>query len=157
MRDSEDNERLKKYPKTTIRVRMPDHTIIQAVFQSKERGRKKNKLVMVRYSRLMETPLLVSVLYDFVRSLLETADRKFVLCLPPRTKLIEPTLTLFKAGLSPASNVLFAWIENGEKGIRHRNALCSVFIITFFYLRPRFKARISRYDTGFDTCSFPSA
>jgi tRNA A37 threonylcarbamoyladenosine synthetase subunit TsaC/SUA5/YrdC len=41
MRDSEDNERLKKYPKTTIRIRMPDHTIIQAVFQSKERGEKK--------------------------------------------------------------------------------------------------------------------
>lgn len=38
MRDSEDQEKLKKYPKTTIRVRMPDHTIVQAVFQSKERG-----------------------------------------------------------------------------------------------------------------------
>jgi tRNA A37 threonylcarbamoyladenosine synthetase subunit TsaC/SUA5/YrdC len=41
MRDSEENERLKRYPKTTIRVRMPDHTIVQAMFQSKERGRKK--------------------------------------------------------------------------------------------------------------------
>lgn len=39
MRDSEDQEKLKKYPKTTIRVRMPDHTIVQAVFQSKERGK----------------------------------------------------------------------------------------------------------------------
>ncbi|GAN00918.1 conserved hypothetical protein [Mucor ambiguus] len=94
MRDSEDQEKLKKYPKTTIRVRMPDHTIVQAVFQSKER---------------------VSAVYDFVRSLLETPERKFVLCLPPRTKLVEPTITLFKAGLSPASNVLFGWIEKGEK------------------------------------------
>ncbi|KAG2208165.1 hypothetical protein INT46_005840 [Mucor plumbeus] len=95
MRDSEDQEKLKKYPKTTIRVRMPDHTIVQAVFQSKER---------------------VSVLYEFVRSLLETPERKFVLCLPPRSKLVEPSITLFKAGLSPASNVLFGWIEKGEKG-----------------------------------------
>lgn len=55
-------------------------------------------------------------LYEFVRSLLVTPERKFVLCLPPRTKLTQPTITLFKAGLSPASNVLFAWIEKGEKG-----------------------------------------
>jgi tRNA A37 threonylcarbamoyladenosine synthetase subunit TsaC/SUA5/YrdC len=39
MRDVKDNEKLKKYPKTTIRIRMPDHTIVQAVFQSKERGK----------------------------------------------------------------------------------------------------------------------
>ncbi|KAI8643134.1 hypothetical protein BD408DRAFT_342922 [Parasitella parasitica] len=39
MRDSEDQEKLKKYPKTTIRVRMPDHTIIHAVFQSREKGK----------------------------------------------------------------------------------------------------------------------
>ncbi|GAA5797103.1 hypothetical protein HPULCUR_002482 [Helicostylum pulchrum] len=95
MREGEEQEKLKKYPRTTIRIRMPDHTIVQAVFQSRER---------------------VSALYEFTKSLLETPDRKFVLCLPPRTKLIEPSLTLFKAGLSPASNVLFGWIEQGEKG-----------------------------------------
>lgn len=95
IRDGEEQEKLKKYPKTTIRIRMPDHTIVQAIFQSKEK---------------------VSDLYEFTRSLLETPDRKFVLCLPPRTKLVEPSLTLFKAGLSPASNVLFGWIEKGEKG-----------------------------------------
>lgn len=61
--------------------------------------------------------LLVSAVYEFVRSLLETPERKFVLCLPPRSKLVEPSITLFKAGLSPASNVLFGWIEKGEKGI----------------------------------------
>lgn len=38
MRDGEDQEKLKKYPRTTIRIRMPDHTIVQAVFQSRERG-----------------------------------------------------------------------------------------------------------------------
>ncbi|KAI8074312.1 uncharacterized protein B0P05DRAFT_548079 [Gilbertella persicaria] len=95
MRDKEELEKLKKYPKTTIRIRMPDHTIVQAVFQSKEK---------------------VAALYDFVRSLLVTSERKFVLCLPPRTKLIEPTVTLFKAGLTPASNVLFGWIEKTDQG-----------------------------------------
>lgn len=65
-----------------------------------------------------------------MRSLLETPERKFVLCLPPRTKLIEPALTLFKAGLSPASNVLFAWIESGEKGTI-KSTPSSVLILTF--------------------------
>ncbi|KAI8079858.1 uncharacterized protein BX664DRAFT_269639 [Halteromyces radiatus] len=38
MRNAEELERMKKYPKTTIRVRFPDHTILQAVFESKEKG-----------------------------------------------------------------------------------------------------------------------
>ena len=60
--------------------------------------------------------MIVGALYDFVRSCLETPERKFVLCLPPRTKLTEPSITLFKAGLSPASNVLFGWIEKANEG-----------------------------------------
>ncbi|KAI8977183.1 hypothetical protein BDF20DRAFT_550255 [Mycotypha africana] len=60
--------------------------------------------------------VLVSALYGLVRSLLETPERKFVLCLPPRAKLVEPNITLYKAGLAPASNVLFGWIEKGSKG-----------------------------------------
>lgn len=104
IRDGEEAEKLKKYPKTTIRIRMPDHTIVQAVFQSRER---------------------VSALYEFTKSLLEQPDRKFVLCLPPRTKLVEPSLTLFKAGLSPASNVLFGWIEKGEKGKKGVKLCCA--------------------------------
>ncbi|KAG1472924.1 hypothetical protein G6F56_001251 [Rhizopus delemar] len=94
MRDAEEQEKLKKHPKTTIRVRMPDYTIVQAVFQSREK---------------------VSDVYAFIRTLLETPERKFVLCLPPRTKLVDPNVSLYKAGLSPASNVLFGWIEKGEK------------------------------------------
>jgi tRNA A37 threonylcarbamoyladenosine synthetase subunit TsaC/SUA5/YrdC len=39
MRDAEEQEKLKKHPKTTIRVRMPDHTIVQATFQSKEKSK----------------------------------------------------------------------------------------------------------------------
>ncbi|KAI9305800.1 hypothetical protein BJ944DRAFT_161065 [Cunninghamella echinulata] len=38
MRNIEELEKMKKYPKTTIRVRLPDHTILQAVFESKEKG-----------------------------------------------------------------------------------------------------------------------
>ncbi|KAL0080770.1 hypothetical protein J3Q64DRAFT_1632292 [Phycomyces blakesleeanus] len=38
MRTTEEQERMKKYPRTTIRVRLPDGTILQAVFQSKEKG-----------------------------------------------------------------------------------------------------------------------
>ncbi|ORZ03616.1 hypothetical protein BCR43DRAFT_483658 [Syncephalastrum racemosum] len=90
IRNVEDQERMKKYPRTTIRVRLPDHIILQAQFDSKER---------------------VSDVYDFVRSTLTTPERKFLLCLPPRTKLVEPVLTLYKAGLAPASNVTFVWID----------------------------------------------
>ncbi|KAG0185785.1 UBX domain-containing protein 6 [Apophysomyces sp. BC1034] len=99
MRNAEEQERMKKYPKTAIRVRLPDSVILQATFQSKER---------------------VAELYEFVRSALRAPDRKFLLCLPPRSKLTDPTLTLFKAGLAPASNVIFVWIdkpENGQEGV----------------------------------------
>lgn len=48
IRDSEEQEKLKKYPKTTIRIRMPDHTIVQAIFQSKERGKGKICVVFVK-------------------------------------------------------------------------------------------------------------
>ncbi|SAM03544.1 hypothetical protein [Absidia glauca] len=95
MRNAEELERMKKYPKTTIRVRFPDHTILQAVFESKEP---------------------VAALYEFIGSTLATPDRAFLLCLPPRTKLTEPEVTLYKAGLAPASNVMFVWLDrNGAK------------------------------------------
>ncbi|KAI9008972.1 hypothetical protein CLU79DRAFT_775447 [Phycomyces nitens] len=90
MRTTEEQERMKKYPRATIRVRLPDGTILQAVFESKEK---------------------VSALYSFIRTTLETPDRQFLLCLPPRTKLVDPDLSLFKANLAPASNVMFVWIE----------------------------------------------
>lgn len=38
MRNAEEQERMKKYPKATIRVRFPDRLLLQAVFQSKETG-----------------------------------------------------------------------------------------------------------------------
>ncbi|KAF7721449.1 UBX domain-containing protein 6 [Apophysomyces ossiformis] len=93
MRAAEELERMKRYPKTTIRVRLPDSVILQATFQSKE---------------------IVAELYDFVRSTLRTPERKFLLCLPPRSKLTDPTLTLYKAGLAPASNIMLVWIEKSD-------------------------------------------
>ncbi|KAL1931200.1 hypothetical protein VTP01DRAFT_10337 [Rhizomucor pusillus] len=95
MRNAEEQERMKKYPKATIRVRFPDRLLLQAVFQSKE---------------------TVGDLYDFVRSTLEMPDKKFLLCLPPRIKLTDPLQTLYKAGLAPASNVTFVWIDKVDKG-----------------------------------------
>lgn len=109
MRDAEEQEKLKKHPKTTIRVRMPDYTIVQAVFQSREKGKYNLAIVLAKKNGV------VSDVYAFIRTLLETPERKFVLCLPPRTKLVDPNVSLYKAGLSPASNVLFGWIEKGEK------------------------------------------
>ncbi|KAI8997187.1 hypothetical protein BDB01DRAFT_770169 [Pilobolus umbonatus] len=94
MRTAEEQDKLKKYPRTTIRIRMPNHIILQAVFRSTEK---------------------VSALYEFVKTMLETPDRKFLLCLPPRTKLSDTTLSLFKAGLAPASNVLFIWIDKSSE------------------------------------------
>lgn len=38
IRVAEEQERMKKYPKTTIRVRFPDSTMLQATFKSSERG-----------------------------------------------------------------------------------------------------------------------
>jgi hypothetical protein len=38
MRNLEEKERMKKYPKTTIRVRFPDGLILQINFLSSEKG-----------------------------------------------------------------------------------------------------------------------
>ncbi|CAO3646487.1 unnamed protein product [Cunninghamella blakesleeana] len=97
MRNAEELDKMKKYPKTTLRVRLPDHTILQAVFESKEK---------------------VAAIYEFIGSTLATPDRAFLLCLPPRTKLTEPEITIYKAGLAPASNVLLVWLDPkaGTKG-----------------------------------------
>lgn len=152
MRDGEDQEKLKKYPKTTIRIRMPDHTIVQAVFQTKERGNKHWK-----WPTCKAHPFIVSALYEFTRSLLETPERKFVLCLPPRTKLTEPSLTFFKAGLSPASNVLFAWVEQGEKGknLRAETYMRGNVVLNMSkkIRKQWFKTRIFGFKTSFSSTS----
>lgn len=62
----------------------------------------------------ISTFYIVGDVYDFVRSTLATPERKFLLCLPPRTKLIDPEINLFKAGLAPASNVTFVWLDKAD-------------------------------------------
>ncbi|KAI8136993.1 hypothetical protein BJV82DRAFT_492951, partial [Fennellomyces sp. T-0311] len=37
IRQAEELERMKKYPRTTIRIRFPDSTILQAAFKSQEK------------------------------------------------------------------------------------------------------------------------
>jgi len=86
MRNLEEKERMKKYPKTTIRVRLPDGLVLQINFLSSEK---------------------VSTLYSVIKSTLRNPDREFLLCLPPRRQLVELDQTLYKAGLAPASNVTF--------------------------------------------------
>ncbi|ORX61849.1 hypothetical protein DM01DRAFT_1067226 [Hesseltinella vesiculosa] len=93
MRQLEEQEKMKRYPKTTIRVRLPDLTLLQATFESKEK---------------------VGVLYEFLGSTLATPDRAFLLCLPPRIKLTDPSITLYKAGLAPASNLTLVWLKPGS-------------------------------------------
>ncbi|KAI8340260.1 hypothetical protein BC941DRAFT_419938 [Chlamydoabsidia padenii] len=105
MRNAEELERMKKYPKTTIRVRFPDHTILQAVFESKE---------------------TVAALYEFIGSTLATPERAFLLCLPPRQKLTEPEVSLYKAGLAPASNVMFVWLD--RQGGQQQHALSNHYL-----------------------------
>ncbi|KAJ2960566.1 hypothetical protein NQZ79_g4118 [Umbelopsis isabellina] len=92
MRNAEEKERMKKYPKTTIRVRFPDGLVLQINFQSSEK---------------------VSTLYDVIRSTLKNKEREFLLVLPPRTQLLDMNQTLFKAGLAPASNVTFVGAKTG--------------------------------------------
>ncbi|KAM3584746.1 hypothetical protein VKS41_003552 [Umbelopsis sp. WA50703] len=95
MRNAEEKERMKKYPKTTIRVRFPDGLVLQINFLSIEK---------------------VSTLYDVIRSTLKNTEREFLLVLPPRTQLLDLNQTLFKAGLAPASNVTFVGAKTaGEK------------------------------------------
>ncbi|KAI7868875.1 hypothetical protein BDF14DRAFT_1700619, partial [Spinellus fusiger] len=40
MRDVEEQAKMNKYPRTTLRVRLPDGMILQAIFESKETGNK---------------------------------------------------------------------------------------------------------------------
>ncbi|CAO3675916.1 unnamed protein product [Umbelopsis vinacea] len=97
MRNLEEKERMKKYPKTTIRVRFPDGLILQINFLSSEK---------------------VSTLYSVIKSTLRNPDREFLLCLPPRQQLVEMEQTIFKAGLAPASNVTFVGARTpDDKGL----------------------------------------
>ncbi|KAI8805289.1 hypothetical protein BJ742DRAFT_902380 [Cladochytrium replicatum] len=95
MREKELELRQKKWPKTLIRVRLPDRTTLQATFYSGD-------------------PLLE--LYNVVRQSLATPAREFYLYVTPPQKTIPDTseTTFWKESLAPQSIVYFSW-RDGEK------------------------------------------
>ncbi|KAF0451245.1 Tether containing UBX domain for GLUT4 [Gigaspora margarita] len=91
MRAKEEKERERKYPKTLIRVKFPDSFQLQIAFLSKEH---------------------VAELYKFVKSALRTPSREFELYVsPPKRTLSDKNITLYQAGLSPASVVYCIWAD----------------------------------------------
>ncbi|CAG8747765.1 18927_t:CDS:10, partial [Dentiscutata erythropus] len=91
MRAQEEKERERKYPKTLIRVKFPDSFQLQIAFLSKEH---------------------VADLYKFVKDALRTPNREFELYVsPPKRTLSDKNLTLYQAGLAPASVVYCIWAD----------------------------------------------
>ncbi|KAI9327883.1 hypothetical protein BDR26DRAFT_874692 [Obelidium mucronatum] len=100
MRDREEELKLKKYPKTMIRVRFPDRVTVQAAFLSTEP---------------------VSAIYTLISDTLATPTRKYTLYItPPLQDLAsKKDQTFWKAGLAPATLVYFKWDDNEHQ---HSNA-----------------------------------
>ena len=116
MRDQEERQKRAKHSKTTIRVKLPDQTMVQAVFSPDEP---------------------VSSLYEWLRSTLKS-PLEFELCMPlafsldlvahflplsvnslfspvvtpPRKTLPDISVALYDIGLVPAALVFLAW--NGD-------------------------------------------
>ncbi|CAI2175853.1 2049_t:CDS:10 [Funneliformis geosporum] len=91
IREQEEKSRERKYPKTLIRVRFPDSFQIQMAFLSKE---------------------TVGQLYEFVRDALRTPQREFYLYTsPPKNVLLDMSVSLYHAELTPASVIYFSWTE----------------------------------------------
>ncbi|KAI8809089.1 hypothetical protein BJ742DRAFT_806214 [Cladochytrium replicatum] len=95
MREKELELRQKKWPKTLIRVRLPDRTTLQVTFFSGDP---------------------VAELYNIVREGLATPARDFYLYVTPPQKTIPDTneMTFWKESLAPQSVVYFSW-RDGEK------------------------------------------
>ncbi|KAJ3324486.1 Tether containing UBX domain for GLUT4 [Boothiomyces sp. JEL0866] len=86
MREREEKLKQEKYPKTMIRIRMPDRTIFEATFLSTQK---------------------VSDLFELMKSKLDSKVASFRLFVTPPVQNLDPKLTFFKHGLSPASLVHF--------------------------------------------------
>ncbi|KAJ3315110.1 Tether containing UBX domain for GLUT4 [Boothiomyces sp. JEL0838] len=91
MREREEKLKQEKYPKTMIRIRMPDRSIFEATFLSTQK---------------------VSELFDIVKSKLDKVGN-FRLFITPPVQNLDPNQTFFKHGLSPASLVHFQ-SDSGE-------------------------------------------
>ncbi|KAJ3276184.1 Tether containing UBX domain for GLUT4 [Terramyces sp. JEL0728] len=98
MREREEKLKQEKYPKTMIRVRMPDRTIFEATFLSTQK---------------------VSDLFDLVKSKLDEKISNFRLFITPPVQNLDPKQTFFKHGLSPASLVHFQ-SEASEPWFNHQ-------------------------------------
>lgn len=100
MRDKQEAEKARKYPKTMIRIRFPNYVVLQGVFLTSS-----------------ET---VSDIYDFVRQHLADPTLPFYLYVTPPMKRLADAETLgmdlYKAGLAPASVVNFGVDGNFDKG-----------------------------------------
>jgi len=137
MRDQEERQKRARHSKTTIRVKLPDQTMVQAVFSPDEP---------------------VSSLYEWLRSTLKS-PLEFELCMlptfnrdlvahfsplslknlffatlsflpvvtPPRKTLPDISLALYDIGLVPAALVFLAWKGDVNPGSLLRN-LSLVFI-----------------------------
>jgi hypothetical protein len=95
MRQKELEAKMKKYPKTLIRLKLPN-------------------LYQVQFGLLTTDP--ISKLYEIVKSMLIEADRPFQLyTIPPLKNLSSSSSdSCFEEGLTPASIVHFKWISESE-------------------------------------------
>ncbi|ORY04516.1 hypothetical protein K493DRAFT_311361 [Basidiobolus meristosporus CBS 931.73] len=92
MRENEELQKRRKYPRTLIRIRFPNRVQLQAHFSSFE---------------------TISKLTSFVRESLRNPEWDFYLYVtPPIKRLTDPDLTLYEAGLTPASVVFFSLANN---------------------------------------------
>ncbi|KAM7001816.1 tether containing UBX domain for GLUT4 [Passerculus sandwichensis] len=91
LRESQQKEKLERYPKVVVRVHFPDRHVLQGCFHPTE---------------------TVGILRDFVRSHLANAELPFYLFVaPPRIILNDESLTLFEANLFPTAVIHFGCKE----------------------------------------------
>ncbi|KAK9721800.1 hypothetical protein K7432_003122 [Basidiobolus ranarum] len=92
MREQEDLQRQRRYPRTLIRIRFPNRVQLQANFLSRQP---------------------ISELISFVRESLKESEREFYLYVtPPIRKLTDHSQTFYDAGLTPASVVFFSFVQS---------------------------------------------
>ncbi|KAJ3326435.1 Tether containing UBX domain for GLUT4 [Blyttiomyces sp. JEL0837] len=97
MREREEMEKMRRFPRTCIRVRFPDRWTLQAEFLSGE---------------------TVSSIYKCVQESLPThlQDRQFILYMsPPLKQFTDRTVTLWNAGLTPSTMLYFKWAKEVEE------------------------------------------
>ncbi|XP_027019044.2 tether containing UBX domain for GLUT4 [Tachysurus fulvidraco] len=106
LREALKKEKINRYPKVVLRVQFPDRRVLQGFF------------------RPLET---VALLNQFVRTHLQDPDLPFYLFIaPPKTKLDDPSVTLFQANLFPAALVYFGSDVKTECYLRNDHVDSSV-------------------------------